>query len=92
MPNRNNVQPKTAFVTGANGFLGAFLVDFLLGQGNQVIALVRGYNPTEKLAKALREVMTKGPLNHGAGRNSKSLGEIFEFQVLDSKKKHLAGL
>jgi thioester reductase-like protein len=58
MPNRNNVQPKTSFVTGANGFL----VDFLLEQGNQVIALVRGSNPTEKLAKALREVSDKKSL------------------------------
>jgi thioester reductase-like protein len=51
MPNRNNVLPKTAFVTGANGFLGAFLVDFPLEQGNRVIALVRGDHPIENLQK-----------------------------------------
>jgi nucleoside-diphosphate-sugar epimerase len=47
---------KTAFVTGATGFLGSFLVTFLLNQGYRVVALVRGPRPRERLTEVLREV------------------------------------
>lgn len=50
------MQSKTGFVTGGTGFLGSFLIAFLLQKGNRVVALVRGSDPLERLLKVLREV------------------------------------
>lgn len=47
---------KTAFVTGATGFVGSFLTAFLLHQGYRVVALVRGPLPRQRLTEVLREV------------------------------------
>ncbi|MBI3301572.1 MAG: SDR family oxidoreductase, partial [Deltaproteobacteria bacterium] len=49
---------KTAFVTGGTGFLGAFLIAFLLRKGYRVIALVRGPDPLGRLLEVLHEIST----------------------------------
>lgn len=47
---------KTAFVTGGTGFLGSFLIDFLLRREYRVVALVRGPDATERLVETLRDI------------------------------------
>ncbi|MCS6927467.1 MAG: SDR family oxidoreductase [Candidatus Binatia bacterium] len=47
---------RTAFVTGATGFVGSFLTAFLLHQGYRVVALVRGPLPRQRLTEVLCEV------------------------------------
>lgn len=54
------MQAKTVFVTGGTGFLGSFLVAFLLQKGYRVVALVRGPDPAGRLLKVLREVSDGG--------------------------------
>lgn len=44
---------KTAFVSGGTGFLGSFLVDFLLRRNYHVVALVRGPEARARLWEAL---------------------------------------
>jgi uncharacterized protein YbjT (DUF2867 family) len=39
------MRAKTVFVTGGTGFLGSFLIAFLLRKGYRVVALVRGREP-----------------------------------------------
>ena len=50
------VTRKTVFVTGGTGFLGSFLVDFLLRRDYHVVALVRGPEAEGRLLDALREI------------------------------------
>jgi nucleoside-diphosphate-sugar epimerase len=47
---------KTVFVTGGTGFLGSFLIDFLLRREYRVVALVRGPAAEGRLAEALQGV------------------------------------
>ena len=47
---------RTAFVTGATGFVGSFLVDRLLHDGWNVVALVRGGDAMERVCAALKNV------------------------------------
>jgi nucleoside-diphosphate-sugar epimerase len=47
---------KTAFVSGGTGFLGSFLINFLLRQGCRVIALVRGPEAEGRLVETLQEI------------------------------------
>jgi thioester reductase-like protein len=47
---------KTAFVSGGTGFLGSFLIDFLLRKGCRVVALVRGAGAEGRLLEALQEI------------------------------------
>jgi nucleoside-diphosphate-sugar epimerase len=47
---------KTVFVTGGTGFLGSFLIDFLLRREYRVVALARGPAAEGRLAEALQGV------------------------------------
>lgn len=47
---------RTAFVTGATGFVGSFLIDRLLADGCNVIALARGREAGSRVATALGHV------------------------------------
>jgi len=49
-------QPRTAFVTGAAGFVGSFLIDRLLRDGWHVIALARGTDAMARVRAALQNV------------------------------------
>ena len=51
---------RTAFVTGGTGFLGAFLIAYLLRRDSRVIALVRGPEPARRLLEVLRAVDDEG--------------------------------
>lgn len=62
---------KTAFVTGGTGFLGSFLIDFLLRHEYRVVALVRGPAAEGRLAEILQKV-------HGdANEEIPSRGRLF---------------
>ncbi|TMA60515.1 MAG: NAD-dependent epimerase/dehydratase family protein [Deltaproteobacteria bacterium] len=54
------MQAKTVFVTGGTGFLGSFLITFLLQKGYRVVALVRSPDPQRRLLQVLGEVSNGG--------------------------------
>lgn len=54
---------KTVFVTGGTGFLGSFLIDFLLRRDYAVVALIRGADAEGRLLNTLQEI-------HGGADNS----------------------
>jgi len=47
---------KTVFVTGGTGFLGSFLIDFLLRHDYHVVALVRGPEAEGRLLATLQDI------------------------------------
>ena len=47
---------KTAFVSGGTGFLGSFLIDFLLRRNYHVVALVRGPAASARLWETLMNI------------------------------------
>src|SRR5688572_22800098 len=49
-------QPRTALVTGATGFVGSFLIDRLLQDGWNVVALARGSDAEARVGRALQNV------------------------------------
>lgn len=56
-------QGRTVGITGATGFLGGWLTQFLLERGARVVALVRDLDPESRFARlASRVVQVKGEL------------------------------
>ena len=46
-------EEKTILVTGGSGFIGRYLVDFLLNQGRYIKIISRNSNKIENTAKTL---------------------------------------
>lgn len=58
MNNRENMVSKVSFVTGANGFVGSHLVEYLIGQGHEVHCLLRK-SSDDKWLKGLNATIHK---------------------------------
>jgi nucleoside-diphosphate-sugar epimerase len=65
---------KTVFVTGGTGFLGSFLIDFLLRREYRVVALARGPAAAGRLAETLQHI-NGGAEDEGPSRDRLSVIE-----------------